>query len=83
VNELDDEPRRPRPRRSFLGRLGHDIGFGSLVSGTDTRAELDALRQYDEEESSGQGLLSKVPGWLLLVLLLALVVYVVVFTGFR
>lgn len=82
--EWSDDPRPPRPRqgrRSFWQRLGSDLGFGGMAQSAENRPAIDALRQYDDEEGSGRGLLSYVPGWLLLVLLLAVLIYVLFFSS--
>lgn len=78
----DPEPAPPRrPRRGFWSRLAHDVGWVSKASETGTRIQRDAVHQYDEEADSGPGPLGRLPGWVLIAVLIAIVVFVVLFTG--
>jgi hypothetical protein len=97
--EPNDQPTRPRRGRSVVRAVGRAIGDASLTAGmargVTGRGHRDdgllarsamlseAANLQDEDCARPDGLLDRVPGWLVLTALLALVVGVLVFTTWQ
>ena len=65
----------PSGRRSALGRLADDIAVGGAAAGSNQMPEVHAARQLDSERPVEPGLLGRVPGWIWLAIVAALVIF--------
>ena len=73
-----EEPpaRGQRPeRRSALRRIADDIAVGSAVAGSNQMPEIQAAQRLDAERPVEPGLLGRVPGWIWLAIVAALVIF--------
>jgi hypothetical protein len=64
--------RRPR-RRGWARRIADDVAMGGAALGSDQRPEIDALFGLDAElgdPEDRRGLLDRVPGWVLIAVVL-------------
>ena len=70
----ESEPHPSRPR-SALGRIADDLSVGAAAVGSDQMPEIQAAQQMDAERPVEPGLLGRVPGWIWLAIVAALVIY--------
>ena len=66
---------RPSRHRSALGRLADDIAVGGAAAGADQMPEIQAAQHMDAERPVEPGLLGRVPGWIWLAIVAALVIF--------
>ena len=72
---MSEEPRRPRARKSVARRLGDELSRGGALARTDTGAEIQALdrlnAEMDADDEARPSLVSRIPGWLIVAVLVA------------
>ena len=66
--------RRPR-KRSALRRIADDIAASGAVVGSNQMPEIQAAQQIGDERPAEPGILGRIPGWVRLAIIAALVVF--------
>ena len=64
-----------RQKRSALRRIADDIAVGGAVVGSNQMPEIQAAQQIDAEQPVDPGLLGRVPGWVWLAIVAALIIF--------
>jgi hypothetical protein len=70
----------PSPRkRSALRRIADDIAASGAVVGSNQMPEIQAARQIESERPVEPGVLGRVPGWIWIAIVVALVIILAFF----